>query len=82
MTVKLNLTIDEKTARRIKAYAAKRKTSVSSLTEKYFNSLLNTDKGSKSFKIFLDKYAGSIKKDAPIDLKKEKEKYLREKYDH
>lgn len=74
MTVKLNLSIDEKTARRIKVYAAKRKTSVSNLTEEYFKSLLNTDKGSRSFKVFLDKFAGSIKKDSPIDIKKRERK--------
>jgi hypothetical protein len=80
MTTKLNLTIDEKIARRIKAYAARKNKSVSSLTEEYYNSLLNGGKKAGSLADFLDKYAGSIKRKKPIDLGKERDQYLRKKY--
>ena len=80
MTVKLNLTIDEKTAKRIKSYASRRKTSVSKIAQEQFDKILSTDKPDKEFLAFIEKYAGSIKGKKPINIKKDKEKYLREKY--
>ena len=80
MTVKLNLTIDEKTAKRIKSYASKRKTSVSKIAQEQFEQILKTEKPDKSFLEFINKYAGSIKRKKPIDYKKDKEEYLRKKY--
>jgi hypothetical protein len=80
MTVKLNLTIDEKTARKIKSYAARRKTSVSKIAQEQFEQVLKTDKPDTSFVDFINKYAGSIKSKKPIDHKKDKEQYLRKKY--
>jgi hypothetical protein len=80
MTTKLNLTVKEKTAKDIKSYAAKRKVSVSKLAEQHFDSLVNAEKKNDYFRKFLDKYAGSIKRKKPIDLEKEKEKYLKDKY--
>ena len=67
MTVKLNLTIDEKTAKRIKSYASKRKTSVSKIAQEQFEQILKTEKPDTSFLDFINKYAGSIKRKEPID---------------
>jgi hypothetical protein len=61
MTVKLNLTIDEKTAKRIKSYAARKKTSVSKIAQEQFDNILKTEKPDTSFLDFINKYAG-IKK--------------------
>jgi hypothetical protein len=80
MTVKLNLTIDEKTAKRIKSYATRKKTSVSNIAQEQFEQVLKTDKPDTSFRDFIIKYAGSIKNKKPIDYKKDKEEYLRKKY--
>lgn len=80
MTVKLNLTIDEKTAKRIKSYALKRKTSVSKIAQEQFDNILKTEKPDTSFLDFINKYAGSIKTKKPIDYKKDKEEYLRKKH--
>ncbi|MEP6466222.1 MAG: DUF6364 family protein [Parafilimonas sp.] len=80
MTVKLNLTIDEKIAKRIKSYASKKKTSVSKIAQEQFDKILTTEKPDTSFRDFIDKYAGSIKSKKPIDVKKDKAEYLRKKY--
>jgi len=80
MTVKLNLTIDEKTAKRIKSYASKRKTSVSKIAQEQFEQVLKTEKPDTSFLDFINKYAGSIKSKRPVDYKKDKEEDLRKKY--
>lgn len=80
MTVKLNLTIDEKTAKRIKSYATRKKTSVSKIAQQQFEQVLKSDKPDTSFLDFINKYAGSIKSKKPIDYKKDKEEYLRKKY--
>ncbi|TAN00941.1 MAG: hypothetical protein EPN39_03395 [Chitinophagaceae bacterium] len=84
MTVNLHLTINESVARRIKKYAEGKKTSVSRIVEEQLESILSTEKNrdekDNSFKEFLDKYAGSIKRDNPIDIKEERDKYLKEKH--
>ena len=80
MTVKLNLTINESIAKRIKKYAGRKKTSVSKIVEKQLEDVLNSEKKDDSFRKFLDKYAGSIKRDAPIDIDEEKDEYLKVKY--
>ncbi len=78
MTIKLNLTIDEKTAKRIKSYAARKKTSVSKLAQEHFEQVLKTDKPDTSFLDFINKYAGSIKGNTDYD--KAKDEYLKKKY--
>lgn len=78
MTTKLNLTIEEKTAKKIKAYAEKKKTSVSKIAQEYFNSL-TVESGKKKEKSFVEKWAGFIK--TPIgDIDKARDEYLKEKY--
>lgn len=78
MTVKLNLTIDEKTAKRIKSYAVRKKTSVSKIAQEQFEQVLKTDKPDTSFLDFIHKYAGSIKGNTDYD--KAKDEYLKKKY--
>ncbi len=78
MTTKLNLTIEEKTAKKIKAYAAKKKTSVSKIAEEYF-SQLTEEGGKKKKKSFVEEFAGIAIK--PIgDIDKARDEYLKEKY--
>lgn len=77
MTTRLNLTIEENTAKRIKAYAAKKKTSVSKIAEEYFSQL--TEEVGKKKKSFVEKFAGFATK--PIgDIDKARDEYLKEKY--
>ena len=77
MTTKLNLTIEKNTARKIKVYAQRRKTSVSKIAEEYFNSLINERKEKE--KSFVEEFAGIAIQ--PIgDLESAKENYLLNKY--
>jgi hypothetical protein len=78
MTVKLNLTIDEKTAKRIKSYATRKKTSVSKIAQEQFEQVLKSDKPDTSFLDFINKYAGSIKGNTDYD--KARDEYLKKKY--
>lgn len=78
MTVKLNLTINESVARRIKSYAARRKTSVSRIVEKQLEGVLDAEKKDDSFRNFLDKYAGHIKEN--INYDQVRTDYLKKKY--
>ncbi|MGN6195198.1 MAG: DUF6364 family protein [Ginsengibacter sp.] len=80
MTVKLNLTIDESVAKRIKLYANRKKTSVSKIVEKQLEDVLKSEKKDDSFRKFLDKYAGSIKRDKPLNIDEERDNYIKEKY--
>jgi hypothetical protein len=78
MTTKLNLTIDEKTAKRIKSYASRRKTSVSKIAQEQFEQVLKAEKPDTSFLDFINKYAGSIKGNTDYD--KARDEYLKKKY--
>ena len=69
---KLSLTINETILNQIKIFAAKKGVSVSKLTSVYYESLLRADK--ERSVTFVNKFAGSIKKKIPINIKKEKEK--------
>lgn len=81
MTTKLNLTIEEDTAARIKQYAAKRKTSVSKIAEEYFSSLIRKEAKHRSGKkSFVEKYGGCINDISIVDIDKAREEYLKEKY--
>lgn len=80
MTTKLNLTINESVARRIKTYARRKKTSVSKIVEKQLEDVLNSEKKDDSFTRFIEKYGGSVKRDKPINIDEEKDEYLKEKY--
>jgi hypothetical protein len=78
MTVKLNLTINETVARRIKSYASRKNTSVSKIVEKQLEEVLQSEKKDDSFRKFLDKYAGSIKGNTNYD--DAKDEYLKKKH--
>ena len=78
MTTKLNLTIDEKTAKRIKSYAARKKTSVSKIVQEHFERVLKTDKPDTTFLEFINTYAGSIKGNTDYDTAKDE--YLKKKF--
>ena len=78
MTVKLNLTISESVARRIKSYASRKKTSVSKIVESQLEEVLKSEKKDDSFRKFLDKYAGSIK--GGINYDQAKDEYIKKKY--
>lgn len=81
MTTKLNLTINESTAKAIKAYAEKKKVSVSKLAEEYFRKLAGIEENHPNQKqSFVEKYAGIATGKSPIDLAAEKAEYLKEKY--
>ncbi len=78
MAVKLNLTIDESVARRIKLYAKRKKSSVSKIVEKQLEDVLKAEKKDDSFRKFLEKYAGSIK--GKINYDTVRDEYLKEKH--
>ena len=78
MTVKLNLTINESVALRIKSYARRKKTSVSKIVESQLEEILKSEKKDDSFRKFLDKYAGSIK--GNTDYEAAKDDYLKKKH--
>lgn len=79
MTTKLNLTIEETTAKKIKVYAAKNNTSVSKIAEEYFKKLTENNKKKKDFRSFVEKYAGTLKHHIP-DINAARDEYLKEKY--
>lgn len=80
MTTKLNLTVDKETWEEIKIYAAENNTSVSKLADEYFKKLVKKKEKKTDFRAFINKYAGSVTRNKPIDIAKEKEVYLKEKY--
>ena len=77
MTVKLILSINEATAKRIKHYAAKNNTSVTKIAEEQFNkpTLKPTRKGQSS----VDKYAGTLIHHKP-NIDNAREECLKEKH--
>ncbi|MFT4092365.1 MAG: DUF6364 family protein [Niabella sp.] len=85
MTTKLNLTIQESTAKRIKAYAAKRNTSVSKIVEEQLDFLLRSG-NKKEEQSFVEKHQSVLKKYAGTtkgkfnDIDKLRDEYLKEKY--
>lgn len=78
MTVKLNLTINESVATRIKSYANRKKTSVSKIVERQLEEVLSGEKKDDSFRKFIDKYAGSLKGNTNYD--DAKDEYLKKKH--
>lgn len=82
MTVKLNITLDETTVKRIKLYAEKRKTSVSKIVERQLTSLLENEvkKSTKKKRSFSEKYAGLIKDIKIEDINTQRNEYLKKKH--
>ena len=79
MTVKLNLTIDEKVVTKSKRYAAKRKTTVSKLVQELLSNQIAAEEKKFDKKSFVEKYAGTLKIRIP-DIDKAKDEYLKKKY--
>ena len=79
MTVKLNLTIDEKIVAKSKRYAAKRKTTVSKMVQELLRKQLAIEEKKPNKKSFVEKWAGTLKVHIP-DINKAKDEYLKEKY--
>jgi hypothetical protein len=85
MTVKLNLTINEKNASVAKIYAKRRKTSVSKIVDAYFSSLAEKEIPEKKTigKLIVDKHKTIFKKYAGksiVDIDTAKDEYLKKKY--
>ncbi|MGI4805442.1 MAG: DUF6364 family protein [Janthinobacterium lividum] len=81
MTTKLNLTINENTAKAIKAYAEKKKTSVSKIAEEYFSQLaIKENQPSMQQKSFVEKYAGIATNKLPMNIDEARDEYLKDKY--
>lgn len=78
MTVKLNLTVDEKTANKIKRYAKMRRTSVSKIAESYFQSIIKAEE--RKAKDFIEQTAGMIKGFEIGDVKEAITKAIEEKH--
>ena len=76
-TVKVNLTIKDVNAKRIKAYAAKKNTSVSKLVDEFIEKITSSKPMPKPFS---ERAGGIIKDIKATDVDKIKEKYLKEKY--
>lgn len=81
MDTKLTLKLDKSHIDRAKAYATRHNTSLSSLVEKYFVFLANSE-SIDDFAISptVKKLSGILKLEPDFDLKKEKTDRLREKY--
>lgn len=80
MTVKLNLTVSEETAKGIKRYAERKNTSVSKIVDEYLSALIeNEEKQKSNKKSFVEKYGGMLKGEL-TDIDKARDEYLKEKY--
>ncbi|MCY7309762.1 MAG: DUF6364 family protein [Chitinophagaceae bacterium] len=79
MTVKLNLTIDEKIVVKSKRYAAKKKTTVSKMVQQFLKKQIEEEEKKPKKKSFVEKWAGTLKVHVP-DVKKAKAEYIKEKY--
>jgi len=81
MDTKLTLKLDKAHIEKAKKYAIKRKTSLSSLVEKYFAFLADLDSGNDTeLTPTVKKLSGVISLDPDFDIKDEKVKRLLEKY--
>jgi hypothetical protein len=81
MDTKLTLKLDKTHIERAKEYAAKHKTSLSSLVEKYFAFLAESDSGSDiEITPTVKRLSGVLKLESDFDLKDEKRNRLLEKY--
>ncbi len=79
MTVKLTLSINEKTVQRAKRISLKRGKSISSMVEEYLNTITEHDDQKESS---VKKMSGSLQNTIPADLdwKKVKGEYLNKKH--
>ncbi|MEO7393308.1 MAG: DUF6364 family protein [Chitinophagaceae bacterium] len=81
MTVKLNLTIDEKIVAKSKRYATKRKTTVSKMVQELLSKQLEIEEKKPKSKSFVEKWAGTFSgKLTDEKIKGIKDEYLTKKY--
>jgi hypothetical protein len=81
MDAKLTLKLDKAHIEKAKLYAAKRKTSLSSLVEKYFAFLVDSDSGLEAeITPTVRKLSGVLTLEPDFDLKKEKKQRLSDKF--
>jgi len=81
MDTKLTLKLDKAHIERAKKYAAKKKTSLSSLVEKYFAFLADVDSGTGlEITPTVRKLSGVLNLESDFDIKEEKRQRLLEKY--
>jgi len=81
MTVKLNLTIDEKIVVKSKRYAAKRKTTVSKMVQELLRKQLESEEKKSEIKSFVDKWAGTFSgKLSDEKIKEIRDEYRKKKY--
>jgi Fe-S cluster assembly iron-binding protein IscA len=80
MPVKLNLSISESAAKRIKDYAAKNNTSVSKIAEEQFNKLTVKTKKRDNRISFVERTAGIIVDLRIEDIDNARDEYLKKKY--
>ena len=81
MTVKLNLTIDEKIVAKSKRYAAKRKTTVSRMVQDLLRKKVEEDEKKKKRRSFVEKYAGILSGNlSDARVKQIKDEYMSKKY--
>ncbi len=81
MDTKLTLKLDKTHIEKAKRYALKRKTSLSSLVEKYFSFLADMDDDrSVAITPKVSKMSGVVRLESDFDLKAEKSARLLEKY--
>lgn len=81
MTVKLNLTIDEKIVAKSKRYAAKRKTTVSKMVQDLLKRQLDQEDKTGKKRSFVEKWAGAFSGQlSDTRIKKIKDEYLSKKY--
>lgn len=81
MTVKLNLTIDEKIVAKSKKYAAKKKTTVSKMVQELLKKQIEQEEKKPAKKSFVEKWAGTFSgKLSDSSIKERKDEYISEKY--
>ena len=81
MTVKLNLTIDEKIVAKSKRYAAKKKTTVSKMVQELLRKQMEQEEKKPAKKSFVEKWAGTFSGQlSDKSVKELKDEYLSKKY--
>lgn len=81
MTVKLNLTIDEKIVAKSKRYAAKKKTTVSKMVQELLKKQIEQEEKKPKKESFVEKWAGTFSGQlSDTRIKEIKDEHLSKKY--
>ncbi len=82
METKLTLSMDEEVIKKAKEFAKKNQTSLSRLIETYFSNLTKKEKvdNKKVISPSVKKLSGVLQLPNDFDYKKDRQKYLQEKY--